>query len=86
MCIVKSGLVWESCVCKYMPVSKLVLVFLFAWSGIHSSSVLSSADIMLSKLFDTLMVFLKEFFEKSLILKKTADDKTAWKITQDAKS
>ena len=39
-----------------------------AWSG--------------SKLFDILMVFLKEFFQKNNFEKKSADDKKAWKITQ----
>ena len=43
-----------------------------AWSG--------------SKLFDILMVFLKEFFQKVNFEKKTADDKKAWKITQNAMS
>ena len=46
-----------------------------AWSG--------------SNLFDTQMVFLKEFFKNVDFDKnnnKTADDKKAWKITQGAKS
>ena len=38
-----------------------------AWSG--------------SKLFDTLMIFLKNFFGKKIFWKKSADDNTAWKIT-----
>ena len=41
-----------------------------AWSG--------------SKLFDILMVFLKEIFQKVNFEKKSADDKKAWKITQYA--
>ena len=41
-----------------------------AWSG--------------SKLFDILMVFLKEFFWKINFEKKSADDKKARKITQYA--
>ena len=43
-----------------------------AWSG--------------SKLFDILIVFLKEFFWKINFEKKSADDKKAWKITQYAMS
>ena len=39
-----------------------------AWSG--------------SNLFDTLMVFLKEFFKKLDFEKKSADDQNPWKITQ----
>ena len=39
-----------------------------------------------SDLFDTQMVFLKEFLEKVDFEKKSADDKNAWKITQGAKS
>ena len=35
-----------------------------------------------SKLFDILMVFLKEFFQKVNFEKKSADNKKAWKITQ----
>ena len=34
--------------------------------------------------FDTLMVFMKEFFEK-VDFEKSADDKNAWKTTQEAK-
>ena len=43
-----------------------------AWSG--------------SKLFDTLMVFLKDVFEKVNFNKKSTEDKKACKITQHAKS
>ena len=43
-----------------------------AWSG--------------SKLFDTLMVFLKDFFENGDFEKISKKDKKAWKITQHAKS
>ena len=43
-----------------------------AWSG--------------SKLFDILMVFLKEFFQKVNFETKSADDKKARKITQYAMS
>ena len=40
-----------------------------------------------SRLLDTLMVFLKEFFKKVNFEKKSADDRRkAWKITQHAKS
>ena len=39
-----------------------------------------------SKLFDTLMAFLKEFFETVDFEKKSADNKKACKITQYAKS
>ena len=39
-----------------------------------------------SKLFDTLLVFLKEFFEKDDFEKKSAVDKTHKKTTQYAKS
>ena len=38
-----------------------------------------------SKLFDTLIVFLKEFFEKNHFEKKSVDDKSTSKITQHAK-
>ena len=37
-------------------------------------------------MFDALMVFLKEFFEKVDSEKKSADDKKARKISQGAKS
>ena len=43
-----------------------------AWSG--------------SKLYDTLRVFLKYFYEKLDFQKKLADDKKAWKVTQHTKS
>ena len=43
-----------------------------AWSG--------------SKLFDTLMVFLKEFFRRFEFEKKSADDKYSWKHSKYAKS
>ena len=39
-----------------------------------------------SKLFDILIVFLKDFFQKVNFEKKTADDKKAGKITQHAMS
>ena len=39
-----------------------------------------------TKLLDTLMVFLKDFFEKVDFKEKSADDKKACKITQHAKS
>ena len=39
-----------------------------------------------SNLFDTQMVFLKEFFKKIVFEKKPADDKKAWKFSQGAMS
>ena len=36
-----------------------------------------------SKLFDTLMVFLKEFFQKLILKKNPAENKKTWKITQN---
>ena len=39
-----------------------------------------------SKLFDTLMLFLKKFFENDDFEKKTADDKTHENIINHAKS
>ena len=39
-----------------------------------------------SKLFDTRMVFPKEYFEKVDFDKNSADDKKSWKISQHANS
>ena len=63
--------------------------FSIIFSKVFRTSLKFSQNVrsdLVSKMFDTLKVFQKDFFEKVDFEKKSADDKRACKITQLAKS
>ena len=74
----------------FYPNQKLVGYWLTLWLLISSAANLCKKFECRawsgSKLYYTLMVFLKEFFEKDDFEKKSAEDKKAYEITQNAKS